>query len=363
MCRGLIWWPRPLTHSRTSSSAVTDVTFSISNTGSTDAGVFRTEIVWSPNNIVGDADDVLIDSATQVFAGLAAGQSETRTVTVTLDKSQLFAYSVMAAPAGLSVGTVAADVSRLFLVIDAANDVPENVESNNSGVGHLIDSDDISYFPWDTDNDGTITPLEALAAIQSIGTANDASDFDGNGVVTPLEALSIIQRIGYVRNDGIAEGTPPSSGVSAAATEPPIQQIQTVPGVEARALMAETGSDAATAGEFRDIGDVAVSAAGSVLRQTVVRSSATALPVMSAAAVPVRFPVGPGRIDPVHADQAFPAAAVTSTAPVRSIFAPANELETAERSEQLAAVLQAVQYEHSSVDDAYSEELDWLGIL
>ncbi|MEZ6121880.1 MAG: hypothetical protein R3C49_01750 [Planctomycetaceae bacterium] len=133
--------------------------------------------------------------------------SANRTISVQLNQSALFQHSVAANPVGSGVGSVSAEVSYLFLVVDALNEVAEGSESNNSGQGAQIDSDDVTYFPWDQNGNGTVEPLEALSTIQAIGTPNFAKDFDGNGIVTPLEALSVIQRIGYQRNQNVDEGT------------------------------------------------------------------------------------------------------------------------------------------------------------
>ena len=110
-----------------------------------------------------------------------------------------FAHALAQNVPGGPVGTPSLELSYLFLVVDSSNDVIELDEANNSGRRPLIDSDHITYFPWDKNGDGIVAPLEALTSIQQIGTADVDSDFDGDGTVTPLEALSAIQRIGYVR--------------------------------------------------------------------------------------------------------------------------------------------------------------------
>ena len=91
--------------------------------------------------------------------------------------------------------------SSLILPINVA----ESDESNNSGRGQQVDLDDVTYFPWDKDGNGVVSPRETLTTIFDIGSTNAASDFDGDGRVTPLEALSVLQRIGYRRNDEVFE--------------------------------------------------------------------------------------------------------------------------------------------------------------
>ena len=215
----------------------TDVTFAVRNSGGLDSAAFQTHVVWSPNDIVGDGDDVVVTGSTEAFAGLAAGVSSSRTITIQLDKAALYAHAVVSGPAGLPVGTVSPEASHLFFVVDVNDSVAEISESNNSGVGHLVDTDDITYFPWDKNGNGTVEPLEALSSIQAIGTADAAGDFDGNGVVTPLEALSSIQRVGYVRNNSVVGDAPSfTSGLPSMAM--PVQQAASMAAVTALPLMA-----------------------------------------------------------------------------------------------------------------------------
>lgn len=204
----------------------TDVTFSISNTGGADAGPFIAQVVWSKNAFLGDDDDAVLTAATQTFPGLEAAASVSRTFTIQLDKADLFSFALQSTPEGLPVGTVSTEVGQLFLIVDAAHSVAESNEDNNAGRSHLIDSDDITYFPWDKNGNGTVEPLEAISSIQHIGTSETTSDFDGNGIVTPLEALSAAKRIGYLRPAVV--GDSPSSQ-SAALAETSLQSSHMPP--------------------------------------------------------------------------------------------------------------------------------------
>ncbi|MEZ6124895.1 MAG: M60 family metallopeptidase [Planctomycetaceae bacterium] len=232
----------------------TDVTFTVRNRGTLDAGPFSAQIVWSENAVVGDADDVILPTGSVTFAGLAAGTSVTRTVSVHLDRSALFVLALSNAAVGSPVGTVSTEVSHLYLLTDALGQIDESDELNNSGQGQLIDGDDITYFPWDMNGNGQVEPLEALSAIQSIGTANPVSDFDGNGIVTPLEALSAIQRIGYVRIGGVVNDAAPASlpvlaqaapaVVGTAQQTSPVRQTRIRLPVSAQAVQSDLGSTA-----------------------------------------------------------------------------------------------------------------------
>ena len=184
-----------------------DVAFTIRNSGGVVATSFDNRIIWSPNGVLGDSDDVVVAESVLQISDLAPGASLTRTIGIQLPKADLYRHAVLSDAAGGPVGTVSIDVSHLFLVVDTNNAVDESNEANNSGLGQLIDSDDITYFPWDKDGNGTVTPGEALSAIQSVNTSDAANDFDGNGIVTPLEALSVLQRIGYRRNASVSTGS------------------------------------------------------------------------------------------------------------------------------------------------------------
>ena len=199
-------------------NGVTDVTFTVENQGNSDAGPFDTHIIWSANEVLGDQDDVVVTGTVESFSDLAAGTAVTRTIPVQLDEAALYSHALAATSAGGPVGTPSTEASYLFLVVDTANSVSEADETNNSGLGHLVDGDDITYFPWDRDANGTVEPLDALAAIQAIATIDPMSDLDGDGVVSPLEALSAVQRIGYVRNESVIGDSPAyTSGVQPAA--------------------------------------------------------------------------------------------------------------------------------------------------
>ena len=186
----------------------TTVTVVIENIGTASAGAFTSHVFWSANNVTGDAGDMLVGNGSIAVSGLAPGESSTQTITVQLDQATLYAHALASNPVGASVGTASTEADHLFLVVDVNNDVVEGDEANNTDRGHLIDNEDITYFPWDKNGNGVVEPLEALTSIQAIGTADAARDLDGNGIVSPLEALSALHRIGYMRNETVFEASP-----------------------------------------------------------------------------------------------------------------------------------------------------------
>lgn len=223
----------------TVADGTTPVTFTVTNAGTVAAGGFATQIVFSPNTVVGDADDVLLPGTLETVTGLAEGESATRTVLAEIGRSILFSQAVVRTPAGQPVGTQPGPTGYLFLIVDVNDDIPEPNEANNSGTDLLTDIGKVIYFPWDANHNGTVEPLDALGAIQAIGTSNPMHDFDGNGIVTPLEALSAIQRIGYIRESG--DG---SSGLSSELMVSAFQtMVESAPvRVEASLLLTAAGS-------------------------------------------------------------------------------------------------------------------------
>lgn len=182
---------------------VANISFTIQNVGTSATSAFDTQIVWSPNAVLGDGDDQIVAGSLLTFGGLDASVAASRNFNLTLDRTALYAHAVSQNPSGGVVGTPSADFSYLFLVIDANDSVSEDDESNNSGVALGVDGDRIAYFPWDKNRNGVVEPLEAVTTIQAIGTSDVSSDFDGNGIVSPFEALSASERIGYTLNAGV----------------------------------------------------------------------------------------------------------------------------------------------------------------
>jgi len=200
----------------------TDVTFTVQNVGNLDAGTFTTHVVWSPNSIVGDDDDVVIAGSSQVFANLPVSAATTQTVSVQIGRDRLYSNAIVNDAAGQAVETASLDVSQLFLVIDTDDVVREGDEFNNAAISNGVSSDDVTHFPWDQNSNGIVEPLEALGAVQTIATASNDYDLNGDGSVTPLEALSFIQRIGYTRADHVIERTELQSASMEPATAFPV---------------------------------------------------------------------------------------------------------------------------------------------
>ncbi len=102
----------------------------------------------------------------------------------------------------------------LGLIIDPTNAISEEnqagtAEQNNVNQANGLDKDDITYFPWDMNGSGAVTPTDAGFVINRLGQFvtpdNARADLNGNGAVTPTDAGAVINRIGYLRNDSVIE--------------------------------------------------------------------------------------------------------------------------------------------------------------
>jgi hypothetical protein len=73
--------------------------------------------------------------------------------------------------------------------------------------GELLATRNITYFPWDIDGSGQVTPSDAIYVINRLGQTttpeNALADFDGSGQITPSDAIAAINRLGYAVNPTI----------------------------------------------------------------------------------------------------------------------------------------------------------------
>jgi hypothetical protein len=183
-------------------------TYTLENQGLWDAGTFEVDVVYSNDDIIGNADDIVVDKFE--ISGLAAGDILTGTLDIQLPVANLNANALAEDPAGQGSDYISNNVDYVGLVVDSMNVVSEFSELNNINQGKGIDKDDITYFPWDIDGSGQVTPSDAIYVINRLGqttTAENAlADFDGSGQITPSDAISAINRLGYSLNTNVIEG-------------------------------------------------------------------------------------------------------------------------------------------------------------
>jgi hypothetical protein len=178
----------------------TEVTFTLQNQGNEDILTsFAVDLVYSDDPVIGNDDDILVGSAT--VNGLAAGSLLTQTLSLELPVDILNARAQADDAPGQGSGYVSSSIDWVGLVIDAANVIAEADETNNASSIKGQGVDDVTYFPWDVDSSGQVTPSDAIFVINRLGQAttpeNALADFDGSGQITPSDAISGINRLGY----------------------------------------------------------------------------------------------------------------------------------------------------------------------
>jgi hypothetical protein len=178
---------------------VATLSYTLANQGSLDVGAFEVQVVYSNDDVIGNADDEVVDTLT--ISELPAGDSLTGTVDVQLPIDALNANALAEDPTGQATGYISNNLDYVGLVIDSGNAVFESDEANNFNQGKGIDKDDITYFPWDIDSSGQVTPSDAIFVINRLGQTtnsnNALADFDGSGQITPSDAIAAINRLGY----------------------------------------------------------------------------------------------------------------------------------------------------------------------
>jgi hypothetical protein len=153
------------------------------------------EVVYSDDDIIGNADDQIVGSHT--LTDLLIGVSVSDSLTVQLPQAVLNSRAQTDDPPGMGNDHISSSYDMLALV---------------TATGDVLALDDITYFPWDIDDSGQVTPSDAIYVINRLGqttTAENAlADFDGSGQITPSDAISSINRLGYGINLGVIEALP-----------------------------------------------------------------------------------------------------------------------------------------------------------
>ena len=157
--------------------------------------------------MIGNSDDLVVKTVS--LSGLAPGESETVSVDVQLPVDLLNSRALADDLPNLGTDYVSNSFDVVGLVIDSTSSVDELINSNNMNQGSGIDSDDITYFPWDIDGNGLVTPTDSIFVTnrlgQSVNNENALADFDGIGLITPTDEIAAINRLGYSINRSVFE--------------------------------------------------------------------------------------------------------------------------------------------------------------
>ena len=168
----------------------TNLTFTVRNQGQGAAGAFDVRVVLSDDETIGNADDVVVTTVS--IDSLAATTSVQRTLPLSLTVPTLITWARRDDLLGQGIGFRSTSSEYVGIIIDPSNTVTEENDGNNANQGKSVDKDDVTYFPWDTNSSGAVTPTDAGFVINRLGNsvppADARADLDGNGVVSPTDA-------------------------------------------------------------------------------------------------------------------------------------------------------------------------------
>ena len=177
---------------------MTTVDFTIENAGTGDATNFAVDILLSDDEVIGNGDDLVIDSVN--VAGVAAGGTTHVTRDLELPRDVLNALAERDDPPAQQP-YISSTFEFIGIRLDPLNEVAESDELNNVNQGTDVDKAWAYYFPWDIDSDGVVLPADAIFVINRLGSnvpPEDArADFDGDSQVLPSDAIAAINRLGY----------------------------------------------------------------------------------------------------------------------------------------------------------------------
>lgn len=185
-------------------TGATTVNFTLLNQGNEAAGDFEVQIVYSDNEVIGDGDDRVLETIS--YDGLGIGDTLVGEVGVSLDVPSLYNNAIIEDPINQGVGYVSNNTDYLGIIINYGAVISEGNEENNTS------QDDITYFPWDLNDDGVVTPTDFVSVVnnlvQSVTDNNRFADLNGDGSITSVDALGVgestaplRERLGYLINE------------------------------------------------------------------------------------------------------------------------------------------------------------------
>jgi len=177
----------------------TTVNFTIENQGNAAASAFEVKVVYSDDDIFGNEDD--LDLRTIPYEdSLGIGDTLTGAeVAVSIDVDLLYNQAILEDPAGEGIGYQSNNLDYLGIIIDFDQEINESNEENN------LAQENITYFPWDVNRSGIVTPTDFIFILNRLGQnvteENKFADLNGDGSISGADALSVSDRFGYLIND------------------------------------------------------------------------------------------------------------------------------------------------------------------
>jgi Ca2+-binding RTX toxin-like protein len=171
---------------------ITEFAFALENRGSSPLTDLEIQVIYSDDGIIGNSDDLTVVS--QNIPDILIGSNPTKSLTVQLPIDLLNSRAQADDAPNLGANYVSNNVDYIGLTING---------------GEVLAIDAITYFPWDIDANGKVTPSDAIFVINRLGqtttSENALADFDGSGQITPSDAIEVINRLGYSINPTVIE--------------------------------------------------------------------------------------------------------------------------------------------------------------
>jgi hypothetical protein len=172
-----------------------NLTFTLVNQSSMPLEEFEARVVYSDDDIIGNSDDQTVNTYTAT--DFLVGEQVTDGLIIQLPQDLLNSRALADDLPGMGAGYISTSYDMVALVAPA---------------GDVLAMDDITYFPWDIDDSGQVTPTDAIYVINRLGQTttpeNALADFNGDGLITPVDAIAAINRLGYSINTGVIETNP-----------------------------------------------------------------------------------------------------------------------------------------------------------
>lgn len=188
-------------------AGIATVNFTIANNDDELLSDFGVSLIYSRDNTIGNGDDLEIENV--ILSGIDGNSSQNYSINIQLSRNMLYDKASVDDPPEKGINYQSSSQNWISIVIDKDNLIEETNEENNVNSNIGIGKDNITYFPWDISQDGTVQPTDAIYVInrlqQLVTVENHLADVKPDGNITPTDALSVINRIGYKRNDLVIE--------------------------------------------------------------------------------------------------------------------------------------------------------------
>ncbi len=174
------------------------IDLSLRNLGDTVPAPPSLSLYYSTDEVCDSELDTLVGEIT--LGPITNEETSLQSLTTMLDTLPLLATALAQDTPNPSPGAVSTTTAYLCLDVRPL-DRSEDPDEPNYQI------DDITFFPWDLNNDGVVTPQDGVTVINRIGSEDLEMDINNDGVIDQNDAELILERLGYVRNAAVEELT------------------------------------------------------------------------------------------------------------------------------------------------------------